>query len=250
MKDLYAVLAAESLKLKRTLALRLAIWCPTVIVLLVFGIYAGRSEKIGDANLLTGFAQLILTIWTIILFPLYTALVAALIAAVEHQNETWKHLLVLPVDRSTIFVAKWIAGIGLLLLSSLVLATSVVATAEALRLMKPAWSSSPLPSVMIFRGVLLSSCAAGFLFSIQMWISLRWRSFLPGIVVAVIALALMFIAIPRGFAMFGSVFPWSLPAMAMAPHNPYRQVAVGVGSLGGVLAGAVACWRLSRREFC
>jgi hypothetical protein len=86
MKDLYPVLAAEGLKLKRTLALRLAIWCPTVIVLLVFGIYAGRSEKHSDADLLTGFAQLTLTIWTIILFPLYAALVAALVAAVEHQT--------------------------------------------------------------------------------------------------------------------------------------------------------------------
>ncbi len=38
MKDLFPVLAAEGLKLKSTLALRLAIWCPTVIVLLVFGI--------------------------------------------------------------------------------------------------------------------------------------------------------------------------------------------------------------------
>ena len=250
MKDLYPVLAAERLKLKRTLALRLAIWCPTVIVLLVFGIYAGRSEKLGDADLLTGFAQLILTIWTIILFPLYAALVAALVAAVEHQNESWKHILALPVDRSTIFVAKWIAGIGLLWLSSLVLATGVVATAEALRLMKPAWSSSPLPSVMIFRGVLLSTCAAGFLFSIQMWISLRWRSFLPGLVVAVIALALMFVAIPRGVALFGSLFPWSLPAMAMSPHNPYRPIAEGLGVFGGIVVGAVACWHLARREFC
>jgi hypothetical protein len=250
MKDLYPVLAAEGLKLKRTLALRLAIWCPTVIVLLVFGIYAGRSEKHSDADLLTGFAQLTLTIWTIVLFPLYAALVAALVAAVEHQNESWKHILALPVDRSTIFVAKWIAGIGLLWLSSLVLATGVVATAEALRLMKPAWSSSPLPSVMIFRGVLLSTCAAGFLFSIQMWISLRWRSFLPGLVVAVIALALMFVAIPRGVALFGSLFPWSLPAMAMSPHNPYRPIAEGLGVFGGIVVGAVACWHLARREFC
>jgi hypothetical protein len=250
MKDLYPVLAAEGLKLKRTLALRLAIWCPTVIVLLVFGIYAGRSEKHSDADLLTGFAQLTLTIWTIVLFPLYAALVAALVAAVEHQNESWKHILALPVDRSTIFVAKWIAGIGLLWLSSLVLATGVVATAEALRLMKPAWSSSPLPSVMIFRGVLLSTCAAGFLFSIQMWISLRWRSFLPGLVVAVIALALMLVAIPRGVALFGSLFPWSLPAMAMSPHNPYRPIAEGLGVFGGIVVGAVACWHLARREFC
>jgi hypothetical protein len=90
--------------------------------------------------------------------------------------------------------------------------------------------------------------AAVLLFSIQMWISLRWRSFLPGLVVAAIALALMFVAIPRGVALFGSLFPWSLPAMAMSPHNPYRPIAVELGLFGGFLVGAVACWHLSRRE--
>ncbi len=58
MNDLYRVLTAEALKLKRTLALRLAI---------------------GGANPLTGFAQLSLTIWTIVMFPLYAALAAALL---------------------------------------------------------------------------------------------------------------------------------------------------------------------------
>src|SRR5215472_11755673 len=249
MKDLYPALTAEGLKLKRTLALRLAIWCPTVIVLLVFGVYVGRSDKGGSPELLTGFAQLTLTIWTIIVFPLFAALVAALIAAVEHQNDTWKHLLALPVDRSTIFVSKWIAGISLLLFSSLVLATGVVVTAEALQLIKPGWGSSLRPSAMIFRGVFLSSCAAWLVYSIQMWISLRWRSFLPGLVVAVMGLALMFVAIPRGVALFGSLFPWSLPAMTMSPHNPYHAIALGLGLCGGVLVGAVA-WHLSRREFC
>jgi len=250
MNDLYRVLTAEGLKLKRTLALRLAICGPMIIVLLVFGMYAERGEKIGGTNPLTGFAQLILTIWTIIMFPLYAALVAALIAAIEHQSENWKHLLALPVDRVTIFAAKWITGAGLLLFSSLVLSAGVSVAAEILRLMKPAWSSSPLPFAMIFRSALLSFCAAGFLFSIQMWISLRWRNFLPGLVVAVIALVLMFIAIPRGVAFFGSLFPWSLPAMAMAPHNPYRLIAVGLGLLGGAVVGAIGCWDLSRREFC
>jgi hypothetical protein len=89
---------------------------------------------------------------------------------------------------------------------------------------------------------LIQSCAAGLLFSIQMWVSLRSRSFRPGLVVAVIALALMFIAIPRGAAFFGSLFPWSLPAVAMAPVNPYRPLAVGLGLLGGAVVGAVACW--------
>ncbi|HKX00355.1 MAG TPA: ABC transporter permease [Bryobacteraceae bacterium] len=250
MNDLWRVVSAEGLKLKRTLALRLALGSPMMVVLLVFGIYLQRGGTMGGPDPLRGFAQLILTIWTIIVFPLYAALAAALLAAIEHQGENWKHLLALPVPRAVFFCAKWIAGIGLLTLSSLVLAAGVLLTAEILRLTTPVWRPSPLPVLMIFRGALLSCCAAGLLFSIQMWISLRWRSFLPGMVVAVMALAMMFIAIPRGSNFFGSLFPWSLPAMAMAPVNPYRPIAVGFGFLGGVLVGAAACWTLSQHEFC
>jgi hypothetical protein len=249
MKELQRVFIAEILKLRRTLALRLAIFAPLMIVLIVFGIYMQRGQQISGPNPLIGFAQLILTIWTIILFPLYAALAAALLAALEHQTEGWKHLLALPVRRSSIFAAKWLAGLGLLAISSTTMATGVCGAAAILRLTKPAWSSATFPGLMILRGATLSLCAAGLLFSIQMWISLRWRSFLPGVVVAVIALAVMFISVPRGAAYFGSLFPWSLPAMAMAPVNPYRPVAVGVGLIGGAVVGALACWRLARREF-
>jgi hypothetical protein len=250
MMDLYRVLTAEGLKLQRTLALRLAICCPTIIVLLVFGTYVPRVEKFSCTNPLIGFAQFILTIWTIIMFPLYAALAAALLDAIEYQSETWKQLFALPIHRATIFLAKWITGTGLLLLSSVALAVGVSLAAEILRLVKPVWRTFPLPCAMIFRGALLSFCAAGFLFSIQMWISLRWRNFLPGLVVGVIALVLMFIALPHGAGVFGNLFPWSLPAMAMSPHNIHRPFAVGLGFLGGIVVSAVACFDLSRREFC
>jgi hypothetical protein len=62
MNTLCRVLIAERIKLKRTLALRLAIFAPIVIVLIVFGMYLERPDGIAGAGLLTGFAQLILTI--------------------------------------------------------------------------------------------------------------------------------------------------------------------------------------------
>src|SRR5690348_12104946 len=103
MKEFQRVITAEVLKLKRTLALRLAVFAPLMIVLIVLGIYLQRGQQMAGPNPLTGFAQLILTIWTIILFPLYAALAAALLAALEYQSESWKHILALPVKRSTIF---------------------------------------------------------------------------------------------------------------------------------------------------
>jgi hypothetical protein len=250
MKEFSRVVSAEVLKLRRTLALRLAALTPLTIVILVFGIYAQRhGAPPPGTNPLTGFAQLILTMWTIILLPLYAGLVAALLASIEHQGDNWRHLLALPVRRSFIYAAKWVAGIALLLVSSLVLPASVSAAAEVLRVMKPGWSSVALPTIMIFRGALLSFCAAGLLFSIQMWISLRWRSFLPGLVVAAVALILMFMSARGGTSLFASIFPWSLPAMAMAPNSPHRVLAISWGLFGGAAVGAIACFFLSRHEF-
>ena len=250
MKEFYRVLSAEALKLRRTLALRLAVVTPLTIVILVFGIYAQRHETMSSgANPLTGFAQLILTMWTIILLPLYAALAAALLASIEHQGNNWMRLLALPVSRGFIYAAKWIAGIALLLVSSLVLSTGVCAAAEALRAIKPGWGTMALPTTMIFKGAILSFCAAGLLFSIQMWISLRWRSFLPGLVVAAVALILMFLSARGGGALFASIFPWSLPAMAMAPSSPHRVLAVTWGVFGGAAVSAIACFLLSRHEF-
>lgn len=250
MTGFFRVFSGEILKLKRTLALRLAVSAPAVIVILVFGIYLERGEQFAEGgDPLQGFAQLILTIWSIVVFPLFAALIAALLAGIEHQSEGWKQVFTLPVGRRGIFAAKWLTGLSLLLVSCLVVAVGASVTSEVLRISKPGWEHAALPVRLIFRGNALSLGAAGLLFSIQMWISLRWRSFLPGVIVAVLALAVMFISVPRGAAVFGSFFPWSLPAMAMAPVNPYRGLVVSWGMAGGILVGFLACWELARREF-
>jgi hypothetical protein len=94
-------------------------------VLLNFIMVSQRRDAGNAAYELLGFAQLTLTTWTIVVLPLYTALAAALVAALEHQGDNWKHLLALPVARRSIFVAKWAAGAGLLLVSSVVLPAAV-----------------------------------------------------------------------------------------------------------------------------
>jgi hypothetical protein len=93
-----------------------------------------------------------------------------------------------------------------------------------------------------------SLCATGLLLSRQLWVSLRWSNVIAGLAVATAAVLTMFLFIPRGAGIFGSLFPWSLPAFAMAPVSPHRVLAMTVGLVGGIAVGAVACWDLSRRE--
>ncbi len=249
MKDFCRAVSAELLKLKRTLALRLAVCAPLLIVLLQFGLYLARGRTMSHGmNPLTGFVQGILTFWTILLLPFYVALVAALLASIEHQGDNWKHILTLPIPQSTIYGAKWFAGICLVLLSSILLLIAIFAAASVLRFITPAWSALALPLTMVNRGVMLSFCAAGLLFSIHMWISLRWRNFIPGLAVGIFGVVINIIILPSGqmFLSLAHLFPWSLPALAMAPESPHRLLAVTWGLLGGIAVSAIGCSDLSR----
>jgi ABC-2 type transport system permease protein len=103
-------------------------------------------------NPLTGVAQLVLTLWSIITLPFYAALAAALLAALEYQRDNWSRLLALPVRRFSIYAAKWFVAAALLLVSSIVLAAAVCLASEMLRLIKPGWRSAPLPAAMVSPG--------------------------------------------------------------------------------------------------
>jgi hypothetical protein len=181
MREIVRAIAAERLKLERTLAWRLAIGAPLTIVLLNLIIVLQRRDAGRAEEVLLGFAQLTLTTWTIIVLPLYTALAAALVAALEHQGDNWKHLLALPVARRSIFVAKWVAGAGLLLVSSLVLPAAVGVATEILKALKPALRGAPVPLALVTIRSLQVFCAAVLMLSIQVWVSFRWRSFIAGL---------------------------------------------------------------------
>jgi hypothetical protein len=108
-----------------------------------------------------GFAQGILTFWTIVLLPFCAALIAAQLAALEHQGDNWKHILALPVPRTFIFAAKWMAAAGLLSLSSVVLVAAYCLAAAILQAVKTSWSAASWPVVTIVQRVFLGLCASG-----------------------------------------------------------------------------------------
>ena len=252
MREIVRAIAAERLKLKRTLALRIAVGAPLTIVLLNFMVTQGRSAGSPQAVLL-GFAQLTLTTWTIVVLPPYTALIAALVAALEHQGDNWKHLLALPVQRRSIFVAKWVAGAGLLLVSSLVLPAAVGVATEILKGLKPALRGAPVPFALVTIRSLQVFCAAGLMLSIQLWVSLRWHSFIAGLAVGIGAVMGLLGGVAR--ASFGTIiiylYPWALPPTAMARMaevHPDRLLVSLEGLVAGVLVAAVGCWYLSRLD--
>jgi len=255
MNHVTAAVSAEFLKLRRTVALRVAIAAPLAVVGLQVLVATQQSAVVrAGATPLLGLLQGGYFVWALLALPLYGALAAALVAAVDHQDDHWKQLFSLPIPRWSIFAGKWVAAVTLLLISFAVLAIGLLTLTAVFRELRPGWPAQPelLQLAVVRMGE--SFLAAWFFLSIQLWVSLRWRSFPVGLTVGIIAVLVTLGLAARGGGRnsLTRLYPWALPVTAIAriaETTPSRTAAAVRGSLGGVLVGAAACWTLGRREW-
>jgi hypothetical protein len=96
-------------------------------------------------------------------------------------------------------------------------------------------------------------CAAVLMLPIQMWVSLRWRSFIAGLAVGIVAVMILLGGVAR--AGRGTVimylYPWALPPTAMARMaevHPDRLLVSTWGLVAGATVAAAGCWRLIRLD--
>ena len=125
MQALTRALRAETLKMKRTLALWLILLTPGALVFLQVagatqyqGKISGLSPEINRWALLfeENFA-----IWVILILPLFITLETALLGQMEHGNGTWKLAYIQPIPHWATLAAKQIWGLGLVALGMLAL---------------------------------------------------------------------------------------------------------------------------------
>ena len=231
MNELFRVMQVEVFKLRRTLALWSSLLIPAVVIGMTMAVNLSRSN--GSEFVLdhpNGWDTLMLdqtlVLWCFVLLPLFVALEAALLAGLEHRENTWKHLFALPVRRWTIYVSKLAVGMGLVCVSSIVLALGTVFQGWLLIQFRPDLGVTyPIPwNLIIFRNF-------GFvpvvflLLAIELWVAIRWRSFtvpmglgIGGTLIGVTLLRTLknSISTPAG-PLLASVFPWSLPYVMIAP---------------------------------
>jgi lantibiotic transport system permease protein len=96
-------LSAETLKLKRTIAFKMAVLAPLAVVLLTA--FMASQAPVStlhlrpSANLWLALARTNLQFWGLLMLPLYITLETALIAGVDHAENQWKALFARPVPR-------------------------------------------------------------------------------------------------------------------------------------------------------
>ena len=251
MRRFIGCLAADLLKLRRTPVALLLVVGPYVVVLF-FGLFAyfdgQRFLSREQAWLWLGDAAF--TFWSLVILPMWTALVTAQVAAIEHRAQGFKHLFALPVPRSILYLTKQTLCWLLVAAAFLCHALGVVVAGWLLRWLHPGLGfEAPVPfeRLLIFTaGGFVASC---FLVAIQTWLALERGDLVTpiavGFLATVSALAL------RGFDASLVVYhPWAYPAElvgALVAGEPVGAWALA-GVVGGGLFAGVAGWSFVRRD--
>jgi len=242
-------LDAERLKLRRTLALRMTVVTPAVVValcVLQLGLANAGSNQADPKLAWRAFAGASFAVWAFLMLPLFVTLEAALLAGIEHADRQWKHLLALPLPRSAHYLAKWVALVALLVGASLAFVLLIALGGWVLMHTdaKSGLAGWP-PWWWLVRRCLGMVAAALLMTTIQLWISLRWSSFTVAVAAGMAATVAGFMI---GQSRWGHLYPWSMPVQLFTRTGAHANFAMAASAAAAALVLALALWHLTRRE--
>lgn len=237
-----AVLSVELRKLNRSLAAVLALAAPALIAVFAFFVLLRGKKPPPWEMLLQGSTG----IWAYFMLPMSVTALTALIAHMEHGPRAWDHLRALPVQRWRLYAAKAICVVGLVAIMTVLNLVFTLVAIHAAGTIKPA--VAPVGSPDLARFAVLNAkvlAAAVLMIAIQLWIALRFASFVPALAVGVGG---TFFAVVATSAKQGVFFPWQMPVNILAKEAWRVETALALGGGLGLLVMAAAIAHLARRE--
>lgn len=249
MLSLWRAVSAETLKLKRTLALGLAFLAPFAIGFLLVVMFAQMGPPSNQQDHWAGLIQNGHVLWSLLMLPLFVTLQMGLLANVEHGNKAWKALYSQPLPRWTIYAAKQLISLGLIALSMIVLIGVLFLSGKLVQLVNPSfefWKPFPWRTVALATGV--SFAASWLIIAFHMWFSIRVPSFVASMAVGIAGTVAAVLVIQSD--KYGPYYPWTLAgtsAMNILNGQPYTTSLI-IGVAGGALLALFGCWEASRRE--
>ncbi|MFW2342593.1 ABC transporter permease [Brevundimonas sp.] len=239
---MHRVLIVELRKLNRSLAAALALAAPGLIaVFTFFNMLRGNAPQPWDMWMISAAG-----IWAFFMLPMSVTALTALIAHMEHGPRTWDHLRALPLPRWTLYAAKALSVFLVLALMSVGVFAFTWAAVKLAIVIKPELAPTGKFDTSSYVTTLgRMYLAATLVVVIQLWIALRWSSFVPGLVVGIGG---TFFAVVATSARVGVFLPWQMPVNMLASEGWRMETALGLGLGGGLAMLALMLWHLSRRE--
>ncbi len=248
MMTLLRVLHAETLKMKRTIALKMVVLAPAAVSLLI--LFAASQapfsmlSRNGIGNEWIGLERLNLMFWALLMMPLYITLETALIAALDHSENQWRSLLSRPVPRWTFYVAKLIVAMAMILVSTALLLCGVLVDGAILPHLQSQFAYGfPIPWAVICRDGVEVVGLAFLPLAIQLWVSLRCRSFSVAISAGIVGMLIGYVAVVATQRTGGwpQYFPWALPMLVLAELPQDMTAVILTSGLIGFAVVAVGC---------
>lgn len=236
-----ASLIVELRKLKGSLALTLAMVAPTLVATFL-GLLCLRHKVMSWPEAMEGTTGL----WSFFVLPMTITALATLIAQIEHGPRAWDHILSLPLPRWRTFAAKSIVIVAIIGLMSVLLGLEIRLVDLLLHTFAPQGApTGPFPWPYAARMLGGMWASAFFLTMVQLWVSLRFSSFVPGLTLGISGtfIAVMASALPEGVYV-----PWMMPLNILSTQPGRPMTALWFGLIGGGLTLLAMMVHLSRRE--
>jgi len=254
MSALLRAVDAELLKMKRTLALTLIVVMPLSICLLDLAILLENTNFSSDPTYdVWGFLlRNNIAFWGILMLPLFVTLETALVATLDHNAQSWKHVYALPLPRWSIYMAKQLINLALIAGSMIVVGIATMLTGVFLQVsgLLPDERVLPVfPWGTLIQSLTLLFLASWLIIAIHTWVSLRWHSFTVASAVGIVATVVGFIVVNSDT--YAGYFPWTLPLRAAGPlvmDATATPLALPLGFIGGIVFALVACWDVTRQD--
>ncbi len=170
-------LKTEFSKYRHTMVYWLMVLCPFAIALFVFVINQWTTPQdfikaINEGkNPWQTYIVIHYRVITILLLPLYVAMMSGVIYGREHRNNTWKHLYTLPIPQWSIELSKHIFSLIILMLTLLIFAGFIVLSGYVISAVNPKLNLAQFDNQWKFN---LLMAAKVFLSIISIWVIHNW----------------------------------------------------------------------------
>jgi len=213
------------------------------MVALLSAVILMERDKSGDWAM---FSMSTAAMWSFFMLPMTVTALTVLIAQIDHGPKAWNHLLALPVSRWRLYAAKAFVVIWLVAVMSAALIALIPAAGAMAEMLASGqqlkgtydWEASASLIGTMFAGSLL-------LIAIQLWAALRFRSFVPPLVIGIGG---TFVAVAVTASKQGAFFPWLIPTNALASDPERAAMAINIGLYGGLAVTLLMLVDMARKE--
>ena len=220
MRSLYISYISEFYKSRKTLAFWAAILLPVLICGLIISGYYFNAEKVLKYNypgmaLWGQYSSAALGVMGMLILPFYVMFMAFSVNNIEHKNDTWKTLFSQPLNKFSIYAAKYLYAVLLLFICLMLFALLTYSGGYLLQMLVPKYTFNDYnPFLVLTKYYTKLFLASLGILSVQFVFSLIWSDFLKPMGIGFVGIIGGIITANVGWE-YAYLIPYSDPALAL-----------------------------------